>query len=73
MTHDEEFYKNPETYNPDRYISKSDGGLGESLPVGPFVRTFLHLSNLSQLKASLETCLKSNSELIPQIKTITDQ
>jgi len=34
--HDSSVYTNPETFNPDRYIPTSEGGLGEPLPVGPF-------------------------------------
>jgi cytochrome P450 len=36
MTHDERVYSNPEVFNPDRYIPKEKGGLGEPLPEGPF-------------------------------------
>lgn len=36
MTHDERVYSNPEIFNPDRYIPKEKGGLGEPLPEGPF-------------------------------------
>ena len=36
MTHDERVYSNPNVFNPDRYISKEKGGLGEPLPEGPF-------------------------------------
>lgn len=36
MTHDERVYSSPETFNPDRYIPKEKGGLGEPLPEGPF-------------------------------------
>ncbi|KAH8892154.1 cytochrome P450 CYP621A2 [Thozetella sp. PMI_491] len=36
MTHDERIYSSPEDFNPDRYIAKSEGGLGEPLPKGQF-------------------------------------
>ncbi|KIV90822.1 hypothetical protein PV10_05430 [Exophiala mesophila] len=36
MTHDERYYKDPDTFDPDRYISKAEGGRGEPLPEGPF-------------------------------------
>ncbi|KAE8443942.1 hypothetical protein EG329_001252 [Mollisiaceae sp. DMI_Dod_QoI] len=36
MTHDERVYSDPEIFNPDRYVSKEEGGLGEPLPEGPF-------------------------------------
>jgi cytochrome P450 len=36
MTHDERVYSNPDAFNPDRYIPKEEGGLGEPLPEGPF-------------------------------------
>jgi cytochrome P450 len=36
MTHDERVYSNPDVFNPDRYIPKEAGGLGEPLPEGPF-------------------------------------
>ncbi len=36
MTHDERVYSNPSIFNPDRYIPKERGGLGEPLPEGPF-------------------------------------
>jgi cytochrome P450 len=36
MTHDESIYKDPDTFNPDRYISKTEGGAEEPYPVGNF-------------------------------------
>ncbi|KAF4634650.1 hypothetical protein G7Y89_g3439 [Cudoniella acicularis] len=36
MTHDERIYSNPDVFNPDRYVPKDQGGLGEPLPEGPF-------------------------------------
>lgn len=36
MTHDENIYSNPDVFNPERYIPKEQGGLGEPLPEGPF-------------------------------------
>lgn len=36
MTHDERVYSKPDTFNPDRYVSKEQGGFGEPLPEGPF-------------------------------------
>ncbi|TLD37803.1 cytochrome p450 1a2 [Venturia nashicola] len=36
MTHDERVYSSPNEFNPDRYVSRSAGGLGEPLPKGHF-------------------------------------
>jgi cytochrome P450 len=36
MTHDDRVYSSPDKFNPDRYIPKSEGGLGEPLPKGQF-------------------------------------
>lgn len=36
MTHDEQVYSDPDTFNPDRFVSKDEGGNGEPLPEGPF-------------------------------------
>jgi cytochrome P450 len=36
MSRDESVYKNPEKFNPDRYIPKSEGGDGEPFLEGPF-------------------------------------
>lgn len=36
MSRDERHYSSPGEFNPDRYISKSEGGKGEPLPEGPF-------------------------------------
>jgi cytochrome P450 len=36
MTHDPRVYSHPDSFNPDRYIPKEQGGLGEPLPEGPF-------------------------------------
>ncbi|KAI1474523.1 cytochrome P450 [Daldinia eschscholtzii] len=36
MSRDPNVYKNPEKFNPDRYIPKEEGGDGEPLLVGPF-------------------------------------
>ncbi|TWU75198.1 hypothetical protein ED733_004920 [Metarhizium rileyi] len=36
MTHDERTYQDPNSFNPDRYTPKEDGGLGEPFPVGQF-------------------------------------
>lgn len=36
MTHDERVYSDPDTFNPDRYIRKDQGGKGEPLPEGSF-------------------------------------
>ncbi|KAI9740606.1 MAG: hypothetical protein M1834_005187 [Cirrosporium novae-zelandiae] len=36
MTHDENVYKNPNDFNPDRYIPQSQGGAGEPFPTGQF-------------------------------------
>ncbi|KII95683.1 hypothetical protein PLICRDRAFT_48632 [Plicaturopsis crispa FD-325 SS-3] len=36
MCHDENTYKNPEVFNPDRYRPVAEGGNGEPLPVGQF-------------------------------------
>lgn len=36
MTHDERIYSSPDEFNPDRYVSRSEGGLGEPLPKGHF-------------------------------------
>lgn len=36
MSKDTRVYKNPETFNPDRYIPKDQGGDGEPFLVGPF-------------------------------------
>ncbi|TRM66939.1 cytochrome P450 [Schizophyllum amplum] len=36
MAHDETTYSNHWRFNPDRYLSKEDGGLGEPLPEGHF-------------------------------------
>ncbi|KAF2167788.1 hypothetical protein M409DRAFT_65886 [Zasmidium cellare ATCC 36951] len=36
MTHDRSTYSDPDTFNPDRYSPKSDGGAGEPFPIGQF-------------------------------------
>ncbi|ORX94815.1 putative O-methylsterigmatocystin oxidoreductase [Clohesyomyces aquaticus] len=36
MTHDEDTYLNPDTFDPDRYIPQSAGGRGEPFPKGQF-------------------------------------
>ncbi|KAJ6006938.1 hypothetical protein N7451_004882 [Penicillium sp. IBT 35674x] len=36
MSRDERYYSSPEEFDPDRYISKSEGGKGEPLPEGSF-------------------------------------
>jgi len=36
MHRDPDVYSNPYEFNPDRYIPKSGGGLGEAFPVGNF-------------------------------------
>jgi len=36
MNRDESVYSNPDAFNPDRYIPKEQGGLGEPFPVGHF-------------------------------------
>jgi cytochrome P450 len=36
MTHDPSVYSDPDAFNPDRYVPKDQGGLGEPLPEGPF-------------------------------------
>ena len=36
MTHDESVYTDPDNFNPDRYISLEEGGLGEPFPNGQF-------------------------------------
>jgi cytochrome P450 len=36
MTHDERVYSSPDEFNPDRYVPKAEGGLGEPLPKGQF-------------------------------------
>jgi cytochrome P450 len=36
MTHDERVYSDPHSFNPNRYISKAQGGRGEPFPEGPF-------------------------------------
>lgn len=36
MSRDLNVYKDPEKFNPDRYIPKEEGGDGEPLLVGPF-------------------------------------
>ncbi|KYK57872.1 O-methylsterigmatocystin oxidoreductase [Drechmeria coniospora] len=36
MTHDESTYADPENFNPDRYVSRKEGGLGEPFPIGQF-------------------------------------
>jgi len=36
MTHDERFYKDPDSFCPDRYLPKEQGGRGEPFPEGPF-------------------------------------
>jgi cytochrome P450 len=36
MTHDEDVYHEPKTFNPDRFMAAEDGGRGEPLPVGQF-------------------------------------
>jgi cytochrome P450 len=36
MTHDEGTYRDPDSFDPDRYIPVSEGGRGEPIPVGHF-------------------------------------
>jgi len=36
MTHDEDTYDNPDSFNPDRYAKKADGSAGEPFPIGVF-------------------------------------
>ena len=36
MAHDENVYSDHWLFNPDRYLSKDEGGLGEPLPDGHF-------------------------------------
>ncbi|KAJ5729591.1 uncharacterized protein N7483_004099 [Penicillium malachiteum] len=36
MSRDKRHYSSPDDFNPDRFISKSEGGMGEPLPEGPF-------------------------------------
>lgn len=36
MTHDQRIYSDPETFDPDRYLPKEQGGKGEPFPEGPF-------------------------------------
>lgn len=36
MTHDGRTFKEPDNFNPDRYATEEDGGLGEPFPVGQF-------------------------------------
>lgn len=36
MTHDENTYRNPDDFNPDRYAPEAEGGFGEPFPVGQF-------------------------------------
>jgi len=36
MTYDERVYSAPDVFNPDRYLPRSEGGLGEPLPKGQF-------------------------------------
>ena len=36
MTHDPALYKDPDLFNPDRYVSKAEGGPEEPYPTGQF-------------------------------------
>lgn len=36
MTHDENTYVDPESFDPERYVSKLEGGRGEPFPIGHF-------------------------------------
>lgn len=36
MTHDENIYRDPDDFNPDRYAPEAEGGFGEPFPVGQF-------------------------------------
>jgi len=36
MLHDPNTYKNPSTFNPDRFLPVSEGGNGEPIPTGQF-------------------------------------
>lgn len=36
MLHDPDIYKDPFTFNPDRFLPVSEGGAGEPIPVGQF-------------------------------------
>ncbi|CAK3873870.1 cytochrome p450 1a2 [Lecanosticta acicola] len=36
MTHDRRVYSQPEEFNPDRFLPRSEGGAGEPFPVGQF-------------------------------------
>lgn len=36
MCYDEKTFSNPESFNPDRYVPRSEGGAGEPFPVGQF-------------------------------------
>lgn len=36
ITHNERTYSEPDTFNPDRFLPKEQGGKGEPLPEGPF-------------------------------------
>lgn len=36
MSRDPDVYRDPEKFNPDRYIPKEEGGNGEPLLLGPF-------------------------------------
>ncbi|KAL2890628.1 O-methylsterigmatocystin oxidoreductase [Ceratocystis lukuohia] len=82
MTHDPAVYSDPETFNPDRYLPRSEGGSDEPLPNGHFgfgrrVCIGKHLgeasvwiamaSILSTMSIERETCEKG-FEIIPPVK-----